>query len=654
MSTKTTFKRIALVAVAALGLGVLSVAPSSATVSALTVTGANGTSTLSATGYVSDSTTAASVTVSGLLDTTNDSITVSFVEKSIPALATSATSKAYLYLADTTTPAASSTVVETATSVVAVTSGAATGGITFKAASDTTTGIAAGTTVVRRISHTTTGYVGAKFAIQLDSTTTRIAGTYTYTVIVKSYAAGASNLTIPSQTITQDVSIVVAASDATVALTGATAIDAGRTRAWLNAGATYTTANDSTVSVVSTASATDHAALRVTTFTAAGDPAPESVTVTMTGAGVICQSTVCGKSIKVIGTAGSTDFTVRADGTAGTGSIVVATTTKTFPAKTVNFFAKAASTFAAPSVARPVIDTTATSDVVRVTATDAAGNPWTGAAYIYATSAASALIAGSETPVACTFDAADNRHECPVTGKASGTASFKIIDASTVALATATSAEVSVRVSVATAGSVSLAFDKSSYVPGERAIIRATVLDTAGLAMPESTLANLFATGAISSNMGLTAVSSNVLTSVSGTVKGANSSSDVNNLATAGTVTYIVTMPQTTGTVTLTAKGGTSLALAGQVTVTASAEVTNPSADAATDAANEATDAANAATDAALAAADAADAATAAAQDASDAVAALSATVAKLVASLKAQITSLTNLVIKIQKKVKA
>jgi hypothetical protein len=154
--------------------------------------------------------------------------------------------------------------------------------------------------------------------------------------------------------------------------------------------------------------------------------------------------------------------------------------------------------------------------------------------------------------------------------------------------------------------------------------------------------------------LSLTAVSTNVLTSLSGTTAAANSSSDVNNLATAGTITYIVTMPQTTGTVTLTAKGGTSLSLAGQVAVTASAEVTNPSADAATDAANEATDAANAATDAALAAADAADAATAAAQDASDAVAALSATVAKLVASLKAQITSLTNLVIKIQKKVKA
>ncbi|ASY20720.1 hypothetical protein A1sIIA65_00285 [Candidatus Planktophila dulcis] len=648
MSTKTTFKRIALVAVAALGLGVLSVAPSSATATAVTVTGANGTSTLSAdAANISDSTTAATVTVSGLLDAAvrADTITVYFLQKSVPS---GATGTVYSYLMDTTTPNGK-TLVDTNAAVAAV--HLPNPGQKYLSAFDTkSAAVPIGGATAFRLIADTAGYVGAKFAVQLDSATSRIAGTYTYTAVIKSYSA----LVAAPVTTTQDVSIVVAASDATVALTGATAIDAGRTRAWMNAGSTYTTANDSAVSVVSTAAATDHAAIRVTTFTAAGDAAPESVTVTLTGAGVICQSTVCGKSIKVIGTGGSTDFTVRADGTAGTGSIVVATTSKTFPAKTVNFFAKAASTFAAPSVARPVIDTTATNDVVRVTAADAAGNPWTGAAYIYATSAASALIAGSETPVACTFDAADNRHECPVTGKASGTASFKIIDASTVALATATSAEVSVRVSVATAGSVSLAFDKSSYVPGERAIIRATVLDTAGLAMPETTLANLFATGAISSNMGLTAVSSNVLTSVSGTVKGANSSSDVNNLATAGTVTYIVTMPQTTGTVTLTAKGGTSLALAGQVTVTASAEVTNPSADAATDAANEATDAANAATDAALAAADAADAATAAAQDASDAVAALSATVAKLVASLKAQITSLTNLVIKIQKKVKA
>jgi hypothetical protein len=77
-------------------------------------------------------------------------------------------------------------------------------------------------------------------------------------------------------------------------------------------------------------------------------------------------------------------------------------------------------------------------------------------------------------------------------------------------------------------------------------------------------------------------------------------------------------------------------------------------AQAAADAAAEATDAANAATDAANAAAEAADAATAAAQDAADAVAALATSVEAMVRDLKRQITALTNLVIKIQRKVRA
>jgi len=67
MSTKTTFKRIALVAVAALGLGVLSVAPSSADVSNVTVSVANGTSSKTG-GAASDSSTAAVITVSALFD----------------------------------------------------------------------------------------------------------------------------------------------------------------------------------------------------------------------------------------------------------------------------------------------------------------------------------------------------------------------------------------------------------------------------------------------------------------------------------------------------------------------------------------------------------------------------------------------------------
>jgi len=98
---------------------------------------------------------------------------------------------------------------------------------------------------------------------------------------------------------------------------------------------------------------------------------------------------------------------------------------------------------------------------------------------------------------------------------------------------------------------------------------------------------------------------------------------------------------------------GSTYDAAGVNSVTVDVAATSTASDA-VDAANEATDAANAATDAANAAAEAADAATAAAQDAQAAVAALAAQVADLIAGLKAQITALTNLVVKIQKKVKA
>jgi hypothetical protein len=110
----------------------------------------------------------------------------------------------------------------------------------------------------------------------------------------------------------------------------------------------------------------------------------------------------------------------------------------------------------------------------------------------------------------------------------------------------------------------------------------------------------------------------------------------------------------TVGTTTTAETGvGSSFAAAGVSSASVEATVANDASTAA-DAAAEATDAANAATDAANAAAEAADAATAAAQDAADAVAALSAQVATLISGLKSQLTALTNLVIKIQKKVKA
>jgi len=93
---------------------------------------------------------------------------------------------------------------------------------------------------------------------------------------------------------------------------------------------------------------------------------------------------------------------------------------------------------------------------------------------------------------------------------------------------------------------------------------------------------------------------------------------------------------------------------AAQAAAVAAAKAAEEAATASADAAAEATDAANAATDAANASAEAGDAATAAAQDAADAVAALSTQVSEMIDTLKKQITALTNLVIKIQKKVRA
>jgi hypothetical protein len=111
----------------------------------------------------------------------------------------------------------------------------------------------------------------------------------------------------------------------------------------------------------------------------------------------------------------------------------------------------------------------------------------------------------------------------------------------------------------------------------------------------------------------------------------------------------------TAGTATTAETGvGATFAPAGNNTASVTVEPSVTAAEVAADAAAEATDAANAATDAANAAAEAADAATAAAQDAADAVAALATSVEAMVSALKKQITSLTNLVIKIQKKVKA
>jgi trimeric autotransporter adhesin len=646
MSTKTTFKRIALVAVAALGLGVLSVAPSQAAAGVPTLTTTTGSASVTA-GQQNETTTAATVSVVGLLTAGSDSYSVQILRKSAPSTGGSVAFRvAYMETSTASTTRVGHTTNDSTNYALL---GANRSTVT---AYDSVTATSAGS---YWLDSQGAGYVGAKFGLMVDSATTRVAGTYVYTAIVTPYSNGTGGTPV-----TADLTFTINDTAANVAAESGT-IAPALTTAYLNAGSSVTTASDSAVAVVSTASTTDHAAIQVKTYTVDSLAAPESVTVTVTGPGLVCYTksavTTCGKSIVATGlgntTAGVENFTVRADGTAGTSNIVVKTTTVTFPAKTVTFFAKAAKTITT-SVNKPAIGIGTTSDVVRATITDADGTVWGGAAYIYAATAAFAAISGSATtPVACTFVPALGYHACPTTSTAVGTSHLKVIDAATVALSNVASAETPVKVTAGTASTVKIAFDKATYAPGEKAVVSVTVLDAAGGILPATgtsttTIANVFTSTGIVSSVALTGAA---LTSTDVVIAPSSSSTSG---TTAGSQNYVVYMPMASGDVTLTATGSTGLATAGRVAVSATASVVNSSVDAATDAANEATDAANAATDAALAAADAADAATAAAQDASDAVAALSASVSKLISSLRAQITSLTNLVIKIQKKVRA
>jgi len=575
MSTKTTFKRIALVAVAALGLGVLSVAPSSAAAGVPTLTVTTGSASVT-TGAANETTTAATVSVVGLLTASTDSYSVQVIKKSEPATASLTFRVAYM---ETSTAA---------TTRVGQAVNAATGVGLLGANRSTVTAYDSQTATSASsywLDSQGAGYVGAKFGLMVDSSTaTRAVGTYVYTAIVTPYSNG-----VGGTPVTADLTFTITDTAANIALASGT-IDPSKTTAVLNAGASITTTTDSSVAVVATAAQTNHATIQVKTFTSTSLAAPESVTVTLTGgAGVVCNSdgTICGNNLTIAGD-GDDLFRVRANGTAGTASIVVKTTTKTFPAKTVAFYAKSPATITV-STNKPVISVLAAAsqtDVVRAVALDANGVVWGGQLYVIANAAADALIAGSTTPVACTFDPVNNRHACPVGGIAAGTAALKVMDASldtdgTIATtdAAVTSATTSTRVSTGSATTATITFDKATYGPGEKATVLVRVLDADGLALPLTTITSAF-TAAPTTNVAFSAGSDTLLADVA--IAAANSST---SFTTAGARQYTVYMPMSSGTVTITATGSTGLAQAGRVVVTGSAEVVNSSVDAATDAA---------------------------------------------------------------------
>jgi hypothetical protein len=459
----------------------------------------------------------------------------------------------------------------------------------------------------------TPGYVTAKFTVSLVAPS--VAGTYEARILTTRPATG------PSVAWT----VTVKAADITPSAATTTSI--------LNRGEVTTATADDAVFAPKAASTDAAAVIVVTPKNAAGGSATESILATVSGAGLIgygSNATTISATGRALVIPNGNHIGVFADGTAGVGTITLTTLTGTVLAtEQVTFYGDIASIVATPI--KSVIAVGANTNTIKAVAKDAAGVT-VGAGTLKAFSSDVATVSDSGTAATIV----NGEAVFTITGVKSGGVAVTVKNSTE----TIASAPVSTRVEAA-AATVKLSFDKATYLPGEAATIKVQVLDAAGLPVSGKTHANLFAAGGIVSTYAFGS-GSDVLTATSITTD------------TETVKSYKVFMPLTENTVTITATGGSSLPVAGQVAVTASAVVSNEAAKAATKASEDAAKAANAATEAALAAVKAADDATAAATAASNAVDTLSKSVSTMIASLKKQITSLTALVVKIQKKVRA
>ena len=607
MSTKTNFKRIALVAIAALGMGVLSSVPSQAVGNSDLLTVVAGTQNTTAAGgtTVADSGTAASATFSYLAGAALDTYTLTISLKSSP---TGNTSLPFLLL-DTHSVGAAATAAASPVDTDAVVGA-------LSAKNDTFT---ANSSVFVRNTGSAVAAVSAKFRVMMFNPT--LAGTYVVNITSDPSVAGSSDSVAATGT---DVTITVSAAT--------TAASSTYSKAQLNLGATWqgvsTAAGvDSSVAVANTASTTAKAVIRVVLADALDVKtyANESLTVTTSvGTVGLLSAGSLGKSVVLNYTPGATgtDIGIYADGTAGTATITISSTNVTFGAKTVTFY----STTSAKIVATKKSNTMgvgSNASVVLGKATDANGNVVGADATstgVYAYSSNTAVVSDSGT--ACVYNTTWQIHECALTGVTAGTANITLRNSATAgAASTVNSAEViTVTVSTGVPTSLKMEWNKTTYAPGEKAVLSVWAVDAAGKPVPPQTISNLINGSYIGTSAAFVAGSSATTvglpnTAVSYELKTRSALLGDSTPSTEPTNQITVYMPFAGGSVSVSATGGASLPAAAQtVKVTATATVTDSGA-------------------AALAA-----------------VTALATTVA----SLKTLITTLTNLVLKIQKKVKA
>jgi hypothetical protein len=601
MSSKTNFKRIALVAVAALGMGVLSSAPSQSAVNAAaTITTTNGTATVAK----SDSTTAATVAVRFFADAGGaDTASVTFTFGTSPAAAAA--------------PSVTNPVLVTAMDT-ALASGAASL-LTGKGDSMTAWATPYGTdSVTSNVGKLVIkpGGVGngyGKFRAFLDPNMTKIAGTYTIDYQVKIYSDGALAPTLGG---TGSVNIVV--TDGTLAAAGAVTA-AGTSTALMSSGASWTTVTaDADIAAAATPAGTAVASIQVKQLTSDGSPARESITVTTTIGNLgFNGASATGKSeVYKASTNGIDTITIFSDGTSGTATINIKTTSVTFAPKTVTFYSTTVAKYTVTQLATVIGSSSARAFVVA--AVDAQGNvikePTNSTVYAYSDNL-DAVATGATTSAgqACSaYSSVFGGHVCSLTGSANGDANITIRNKSTSALSTVSATAGKVTVNLNIPAKIALAFDKATYAPGEVAYLTVSATDAGGKPVAPGTYSDLLATGGITSNVafGNGSASADSMTATSLPFNTATSG----KASSTGVYTVKVFMPASGGAIEAYVTGGTALPAAAQVKLTAKATVTDSGA-------------------AALAAVTA---------------------LATQVASLRTLITTLTNLVLKIQKKVRA
>lgn len=632
MSTKTTFKRIALVAVAALGLGVLSVAPSNAVVlsSSLTIdatadaikTGETATAVL--TQNFTSTSALDSTTVLARLTSSNGASTSIRLISTESSTATADTQPTFLY------------------------------GITSPSVAKTAFNPGAVANVNTGDSRTVVGHpsgtVNVTWSLQLYSV--QAAGTYTVDVYTLD-APNPGEAGQASTTATKRATWTVTVTDPDKKSAGNSTATVRTGTAALSTG----TAEGTDSAVVATKTATGAAAavvwVRLKNATSTAD---ESITAVISGNGYISADSTRSTNTALtlrnpsVNVAAGVGVYVFSNGTAGTATLTLSTPSIALATKTFTFSGAASKLAIATDPKAQTIGRTtggySNASQFKVKVTDANGNIVSGlSGSSFVATSSNALAVASASVGSDDSDGLYPVSYVTANGATSGAKSTITVKYPDPADTTGATYLTAVTQDVTLGGAVNkvtITTDKASYTPGEQMIVTVTAVDSSGNPVADGRTAPT-----LSSNKTVTG-----LANVATTYTGGKADSIARGTDGVATSTYRVFAPSTGGAFEIYADYADAAAVTQRATVTAT--VSDAALDAATDAANEATDAANAATDAALAAADAADAATAAAQDASDAVAALSASVSKLISQLRAQITSLTNLVIKIQKKVKA